>query len=287
MQRAKGELISFPNRDGLKLDGILYSPGSPETIIVHVHGSLGNFYQNYFIRVMARAYLEAGLGLLSFNLSGHDGIAEGYRDGAFEYIGGSLMEFGDCLADIHGAIGFASEYGQRVILQGHSLGCDRVLHYMLTSGSIHDFVLLSPCDSYRLQCNRIHPQTVEEQIQRLKNDTELGWGDLVGAAEYGVSQQGDEYAIPITKRALLSVLESSAYRLIRLDLGMRFRIASRCFIYVGGQDPLQTWECGRMFGHFEDRTLGVKRLFVARGDHDLSPCEAEVSEAIVAWIETL
>src|ERR1035438_2113895 len=193
----RGELVTFSNTRGLQLNGIWYREESQRTTIIHVHGSLGNFYSNPMVAVMAKMYSDAGLNLLSANTSSHDGIAEGDRSGTFEYVGGSCTEFGDCLDDIEGAVSFARPFSDRIILQGHSLGCDRVLHYLLNSRIACDFVLLSPCDSYELQARWIAPETVEHQIKRLRakgpHDPEFDW---LPSREYGV-KGGGAWTYPI------------------------------------------------------------------------------------------
>ena len=67
--RVHGELLSLVNRAGLELDGLVLSPPQARLAIVHVHGSLGNFYQQPFIRVFANHLVRHGTALLSFNLT--------------------------------------------------------------------------------------------------------------------------------------------------------------------------------------------------------------------------
>jgi len=186
--------------------------------------------------------------------------------------------------DIEGAIAFTSAFSKRIVLQGHSLGCDRILHYLISRRAPHDFVLLSPCDSYRLQCDRIRPERVEQQISRLKADTSIASDEFVPKREYGISEKGDEYYIPVTKRALLSILEGPVFRLIRLDSPADFFIQGRCFIYIGGKDPLQTATSNEMFLYFEKRVANVRRLYVSRGEHDLSSCEEHVAQELAKWL---
>ena len=128
--RAHGELLSVVNGAGLVLDGLVFSPPRPRLAIVHVHGSLGNFYQQPFIRVFANRLARHGIALLSFNLTAHDGITEGYNvAGDMRYIGGSLAAFASCLDDLDALVRVARTLCPQVVLQGHSLGCDRVLFY--------------------------------------------------------------------------------------------------------------------------------------------------------------
>jgi hypothetical protein len=287
MSETLGELITLQSTKGVALDGIMFRREENEITIIHIHGSFGNFYQNQFIRDMASIYQGAGINLLSINLAGHDGLAEGYKWGKnFEYVGGAIADFNECLADIQGVVNFASRFSNRLILQGHSLGCDRVLHFLVSTEARYDFILLSPCDSYQLQVNWIAPETVEEQIRRLKaqapSDPMFDW---LPSREYGVKGRGDwTYAIPVTCKALLSIMEGPAYRLMRIASPASFHLDQDCLIYIGGKDALQVWPDETMFSYFEERVKRVKRLFVPRGDHSLADCEQEVIRGIVQWV---
>ena len=284
-ERTAGYLVTFNSATGFQLDGILFGDDSSSTCIVHVHGSLGNFYQNRFLRVMGSKYAEAGIRLLSFNLSAHDGLAEGYRhEDDFEYSGGSVVEFDRCLDDIEGAVTFAEDCCDRIILQGHSMGCDRVLHYLLTRGKGNDCVLLGPCDSYRLQEKWLGSERVEDQIKRLKQDaSETGEFDWLPSREYGIRSGDEDYFIPITRRALLSIMEGPVFRLMRLDKPMDFQLEQRAFVYLGGEDPFQTADSEAMFRHLEGRVSRLTRCFVSHGGHSLEGCEEIVANEIIKW----
>ena len=284
-ERTVGYLVTFSTPTGFWLDGILYGDDRASTTVVHVHGSLGNCYRNRFLRVMGKRYGEAGIRLLSFNLSSHDGLAEGYRNkDEFEYCGGSVVEFDRCLDDIAGAVAFAEESCDRIILQGHSMGCDRVLHYLLSRGGGYDCILLGPCDSYQLQKKWIGPESVEEQTERLKREA-LGTGELdwLPSREYGIRSGDEDYIIPITRRALLSIMEGPVFRLLRIDHPMDFRLEERAFVYLGGDDALQPAGSEAMFRHLEERVSRVTRCFVSHGGHSLEGCEEIVTNEIIKW----
>jgi len=282
-----GELVTFKNTQGLHLDGILYQKDTHKITIIHIHGSLGNFYQNQFLRLMAKMYQDNGINFLSFNLSAHDGLAEGFRNDEFEYIGGTIVDFNECINDIEGALEFVKPFSERIILQGHSLGCDRTLHFLLNHSDKYDFILLSPCDSYQLQVKRVAPETVQEQIKRLKKEGNLDVFQLLPPNEYGVSQNDEVYDIPITKKALLSIMEGPPYKLIRLGVQKKYFIDSKCLIYLGGQDPLQTAHRNDMFHYFKERVKEVTEVYIPEGDHDLSNCEKDVIKNIITWQNSL
>ena len=285
-RRALGELITLESTLGFQLDGIVYRQDSARTTVVHIHGSFGNFYQSRFVRLMAAMYRDAGMNLLSVNLASHDGLVEGYRhEDEFEYAGGAVADFNECTADISGAVQFAQSFSDRIILQGHSLGCDRILEYLIVNGAPYDLVLLSPCDSYQLQANWIAPETVEEQIRRLKVKTsrhpDLDWLPI---QEYGVKGGGDwTYNIPVTRKAFLTIAEGAPYRLMRISSPASFRLNKRAFVYIGGLDALQVWPHDVMFDYLGQRLDSVEAVFIGDGDHNLSGCEEAVTQRIIEW----
>jgi hypothetical protein len=281
-----GELVTVRSSTGFELDGIVYREDSARTTIIHIHGSFGNFYQSRFVRLMASKYRDAGMNLLSVNLAGHDGLAEGYRgDDEFEYAGGAVVDFNEATGDIAGAVDFANGFSDRLILQGHSLGCDRVLQYLIISKKTYEFILLSPCDSYQLQANWIAPETVEGQIERLKNepprDPVFDW---LPTREYGVKGDRDwTYVLPITRKAFLSIAQGPPYRLIRITRPETFWLKQRALVYIGGMDALQVWPHRTMFNYLATRIGKVEEVYVPQGDHVLTDCEAEIARRIVQW----
>jgi hypothetical protein len=284
--KSKGELVSFKNTNDYRMEGILYEADNSDKTIIHIHGSYGNFYQAYFVKVMSKVYTEAGFNFLSFNLTCHDGFAEGYiGDTGFEYVGGALSEFSTSVSDIDGAIEFAKTFSKKIILQGHSLGCDRVVNYLLTSNHFFDFVLLAPCDSYRLQSKWIHPLSVETQLEKLKTD-EIYYKDFdwLPIKEYGVYSANEEYILPITRKSLLSLLEGPAFKLFNITAQIEYFLNMSGFVYIGGKDNLQTEKPETMFKFFQQRIANFKSFLVEEGDHMMKDKEQEVAEAIVAWL---
>ena len=297
MESAYGRLISFINSNNLELIGLLFEPRviATQTIVIHVHGNYGNFYNNKFIWYMSNIYTKNGISLLSFNLSAHDGLCEGYRLGDLDYIGGGVADYNESLLDIEAAIGFARQNGYKnIILQGHSLGCDKILDYIINK--CHDtfkIVLLSPVDSYAVQTRwlKLHKnETIPQQIKRLKqrqdcNDASLRWLDI---DEYGAEGLNAEwiYKIPVTQKALLSILESSAFKYLNLACGVDFKSDVPTFVFLGIHDGLQM------------STQDEMKLFLIRhltnccvedtldSDHDIIGVEQILAERIVHWIKT-
>lgn len=298
MESAYGRLISFNNTNDLELIGLLFEPldQATQTIVIHVHGNYGNFYNNKFIWYMSKIYTKNDISFLSFNLSAHDGLCEGYRLGALDYIGGGVADYNESLLDIEAAVRFARQIGYRnIILQGHSLGCDKILDYIINK-RYDDFkiVLLSPVDSYAVQTRwlELHKnETIPQQIIRLKqyqssNDGSLDW---LAIDEYGAEGLNVDwiYKIPVTQKALLSILEGSAFKYLNLACGEDFRSDVPAFVFLGKRDGLQmsTQEEMKLFlmqhltNCFVEDTLD--------SDHDIIGVEEILAERISHWIKTI
>ncbi len=149
----KQRLVRFNSSDDIELNGILYTPEEKsKRSIIHVHGLSGNYYQNEFLDKMALEYTKKGYNFLSFNNRGTGFISE-FIDRkerpTYIRIGASYEDFDQSVLDIEGAIEFLSKLGSKeFILQGHSYGCNKVIHYYLNKGadSIKKIILLAPCD---------------------------------------------------------------------------------------------------------------------------------------------
>jgi hypothetical protein len=285
---ARGELVSFRGHNGLKLDGILFEADSSDTCVVHVHGSMGNFYHNVFLRLMADKYTEIGVSLLSFNLSTHDVVTEGhFANETFDYVGGGVAEFGTCRADIRGATEFLGTIGySRIIMQGHSLGCDRVV-LAAQELDAKGIILLSPCDSFTLQQEWLAPERIEDQVARLAERLGESQLDAIRTSEYGVRARDEAYVNPITPRALLSILSGPVMSLFRYDRVPSFVIGPPSFVYVGGRDALQTHEHRKVHRFFAQAAGRLEFDFDQDGDHDLGIATGRVIDRLCIWIERL
>ena len=220
------DLVKFKNHSGLYLDGLYFYSPQNHCSVIHVHGSFGNFYSNSFIKIMAKIYNDKGLNFLSFNLTQHDGIAEAVREEnrvfSWEYVGYSISDYNSCVDDIHGAIDYTKNRGNDVIiLQGHSLGCNRILYYVKECGCEYPVVLLSPTNSLELQKRWIFPEKIEHQISRLIS---CGLKNDISCFEHGVNIVGKEINrarddapyIPISRKALVNLLKNPSMDIVQM-----------------------------------------------------------------------
>lgn len=122
-------IVNVKTPDGLTLHGILTEPSQPsKTIVIHLHGSSGNFYGNSYFELLTNSVIELGIAYLSTNNRG-SGVYE--LEKGTVYHGVSLEKFEDCILDIDSWIEFVLNKGyENIILEGHSYGTEKSVYYM-------------------------------------------------------------------------------------------------------------------------------------------------------------
>jgi hypothetical protein len=284
MTNLNGKLVSLDSTDGLRLKGYWAVSEKNIATIIHVHGNFGNFYENEFIPIMADKYTEAGINFLSVNNRGHDGIAEAYKSGELVYIGGAIELPEQCYYDIEGAVRFVENVCPRIILQGHSFGCQRILAYLLQNQKDYDFILLSPADTYRLQEKFISPESIDHQIARIKNEHYDDMDILLLSKEFGIRASGCEYFIPVSIRTFLALFEGVMSSIIRYNESMPFYKNSHAFVYYGGKDVLWTETKDKVQKFFEQHVADVHFCYREDGDHHFRGFETSLVDDIIEWI---
>ena len=257
-----------------------------------MHGTLGNFYANRFIQELADGYAEEGIGLLTFNLRAHDGISEGSQDQQLLYVGGSISTFETCVEDIGAACQYVHSLGvQTVALQGHSLGCERVLAYRANQAAPTSLpaVLLCPVDTVRNQLAwqsspHYRPNEQDPPTDRRAQDLVLSTG-LYGALG---RRDGWRYPIPITVDAFRSLFDSQYagfFGEAPLDPSMmQVCLRTRGLIVSSPNDSfvLEPWADFR--ARLAARFPGMSLFTDIGSDHDLINVGPQVSGAVLRAI---
>jgi hypothetical protein len=278
------ELQRIRTRDGFTLHGIDNMVDS-SVMVAHIHGKCGNFYQNYFVAYMARELSSAGIGFCAFNHRAHDCLVENNVAGHVVYSGAAVEEIGEVRRDIRAIHNYARRRSNRVILQGHSQGCEYVFWHAMELQKPPELILLSPSDSRAIQEKWLNGESLDSQLQRIKSRYHLRGREWLPDNEYGVRGK-PEYEIPVVAKTLADLLASEQLSTFSFDREWgRSSIPTRCFAYVGGSDPL------RMHA-LEDTEAGLRRRIgyldffsLPGGDHHFTGHEPLVTQRIVDWIE--
>ena len=151
----KLDFVRFETPDYIELQGWL-SDAEGDVAVIHMHGMSGNGYENTFLDTLHQTYNKLGISMFSIDNRGRGVISTFWQNNSLTHntdnvkLGGSCFEvLEECIYDIQGAINYLRSIGKsKFILQGHSLGCTKVIHYMNTQATdgITKVILLAPTD---------------------------------------------------------------------------------------------------------------------------------------------
>lgn len=117
--------------DGLLLPMVHFESNKKDICVICIHGMCGSIIDNYFATVWGKILSQKNIGFIYEHNRGHsienDIIM---KDGSFKRCGCMYEIFEDCIFDIDLAICKAKQLGyKRLILMGHSYGCNKVIYY--------------------------------------------------------------------------------------------------------------------------------------------------------------
>jgi alpha-beta hydrolase superfamily lysophospholipase len=256
---------------------MLYTPAhdAAEKVVLHIHGTWGNFYGNPFIDVFGDFYAARGYAFLTGNNRGHDG--------------GSITErFADSVLDLEAWTKFASGRGfRRLILQGHSLGALKALFYLQQPGAPQDsaqaLILLSPFDVVAFYSSGT-AQKGEEILKRVRKLAQVDPDSLVpkdifdmwlisAGSFLDLADHGTAADIFPFRRGTLS---GSPITTVRIPT----------FVGIGGEDfaahPSPEEEVQQLRG-----LSNVRAVLVPGAPHNFAGREAALTKEVAAWMGEL
>ena len=153
------DIIHTWTNDNLRLMGIHFIPTSPDTCVLIVHGMSGSIIEDYYAEVLGKLLATKGVGCIYGHNRGFGHINDivkripGSLGTTTERFGGTYERFIDSKLDINAWINSCKQLGyKKIILLGHSLGCNKVLYFLSKNSSplITGVVLASPPDAIGL-----------------------------------------------------------------------------------------------------------------------------------------
>lgn len=117
--------------DGLRLPLVHFESANKDICVVFIHGMCGNFIDNFFASVWGKYLSRNNIGFIYAHNRGHS-IENDIKmiDGSLKRYGCMYEIFEESIYDIDLAIKSAKELGyKKVILLGHSYGCNKVIYY--------------------------------------------------------------------------------------------------------------------------------------------------------------
>jgi pimeloyl-ACP methyl ester carboxylesterase len=175
----KMDFIYTRTKDDLRLMGVHYEPDKKDVAVLFVHGMSGNIIENYFGHVLGKILSQNKTGFIYSHNRGYNHIndiatSEIKKDGGYKTvrIGVNYEVFEDCLLDIESWIKTVKELGyKKIILMGHSLGCNKTIYYLYKRNpkNITGLILASPPDMIGQLKPAHHPNNKALFIEARKN----------------------------------------------------------------------------------------------------------------------
>jgi len=189
------EFVNTKTEDNLILQGLISeSNDKTDSVVLHIHGMAGNFWENNFIKTMLREYPKNGISFLTVETRG----AELLRwfstpDNKNKLIGDSYEIFEESIFDIDAWVKFLEERGYKNIhLQGHSLGCSKIAYYQKEKENnlIKSLTFISPSDMMGLLVNEKDKPDYDRFLKEAKELSEAGKeNELLSGIQWDFAKQ--------------------------------------------------------------------------------------------------
>lgn len=144
------EIINDYTKDGLRLPMIHYNSRKKDYCIIFVHGMSGDILINTFAQKWAEEAIKNDIGFLFGHTRGYSYVNDIVcKNKEIKRCGTTYEVFEECLDDIDLFIKTVKNLGyQKIILIGHSLGCNKVVYYLSKAEEkmLKGVILASPPD---------------------------------------------------------------------------------------------------------------------------------------------
>lgn len=143
--------LNVYTKEGTELTGVLFSKKKSDWLVIAITGVHGNFYSNPFYVNMGQTLNNAGIDFMYAQTRDAFGqmISNNRLTGKKELIGSFNEDFNKADDDIEAYLNYAeANHYQHVILGGHSLGANKVIHYLAGHNNprVDHFLFLSPAN---------------------------------------------------------------------------------------------------------------------------------------------
>lgn len=161
--------------DGLRLPMVHFEVPKKDICVIFIHGMCQTILDNYFATVCGNLLSKNNIGFIYEHNRGHSLENDILmKDGTYKRCGCMYELFEDSILDIDLAITKAKELGyKRIVLMGHSYGCNKVIYYYYKKHpDILGMVLASAPDviGQHLLYQKDYKELIEEAKENVLND---------------------------------------------------------------------------------------------------------------------
>lgn len=290
-------LVSVSTEDGLTLQGLLFMSGEDSrTLVIHVHSAFSNFFEHFYYLPLAQALNKDNIDILYINTRGRDYYAD-YKRVKHDKIesiriGGTLEIFNECLRDIAPWIEQYKDRYEKMVLQGHSLGAMKVVHYIKERGNkdICGVSLFSPPDIEGFLESIIGTET--DAFKQYAADEMLSAGELDKLRKQKLMPER-AYIAPISVQTYDSILnhpEVTGMFYSRKKEYMRKsgigEIMCPTLVIYGDREEVIGGEVSSYIRAIKDEIGGKVDAHILIGaNHNYQFCEEDLSSVVSSWFK--
>lgn len=292
------DFLYVRTKDDLRLMGVHYEPQSKDIAVLSIHGMSGNVIENYFGNVLGKTLSENGIGFIFAHNRGYNHVNDiatsklqekgGYKT---VRIGVNYEIFEDCLLDIDAWIEEVKKLGyKKIILLGHSLGCNKVIYYFSQRkpSDVIGIILASPPDmvgqlkpDYQPNSNEMYDEAkanvAKGEPRKLLSGMLWDWYNLSSQTFLSLFTEGNNADnLPVMRNPeVWSQLAS---------------INVPILAFMGEYDDIAIRRLSEDLELIKKKAVGTKafsQTMIPRASHVYDGQEEAVSKEVVNWIKNL
>ena len=168
------DILKVTTKRGLELRGAMYGNTSMGSVVIIATGICSNVFQNDLLDATGKLLEQNGIATIIAHA--HDSFScFAYTDhsiGKQKHIGVFNDDFNMVYEDIDAYVQYAKKHFKKIILAGHSLGSNKIIHYLgtTTENCIDKFIISCPVDLMHwwnimpniLKCHEVAKKYIDE-----------------------------------------------------------------------------------------------------------------------------
>lgn len=276
-------IVSITTKDKLILNWLFLEKKNSKRIVINIHGSASNFYDEPFFENMAIAFQKNNFSWLSTNNRGNSVLTH-----TWQKTGSAVEKFEDCVLDIDAWIGFAIQKGYTtIVLQGHSLGTEKIVYYMNKGkfkNKISGIILLGFSDSFGCTHQFMNRTNCKKGLfDEAKNLIEKGqWEQFLTTQWYshaGVLPKGAESFInQFSDDSELS--KAFPFRLKKLDFYSKIKVPILAVISDNEESEYTIISINESVKLLEKSNSRTNAIIIPKANHDFEHKEKELTKIV-------
>lgn len=271
--------------DGLRLPMVHFNTTAKDLCVIFIHGMCQTIIDNYFAIECGKVLAENNIGFLYEHNRGHS-IENDIlmKDGTYKRYGCMYEIFEDCIYDIDLSIKKALDLGyKRIILMGHSYGCNKVIYYTFKRNpNIEGIILASAPDMVGLQLYR--QKDYKELIKEAKDNisSENPRKMLSNIIEDYMYMSSQTYYNWYNEKTNLNNLPVMGYS----DNWEQFKTIDKPILTFSGEKETDNY---LHLDLLKEKAISCTDFYgkiIKESDHFYHNKEDEISNLILEWIKT-